>query len=355
MKKKVFATLMATAMTVSMLAGCGSAETTTDSAADTAETTETADETAEAAEDTAAEDTAAGDKVYKIGICQLLEHAALDAATQGFEDALVEKLGEGNVTFDFQNAQGEQTNCATICTQFVADDVDLILANATAPLQAAAAATNTIPILGTSVTDFATALDISDWTGKTGTNVSGTSDLAPLDEQEKMLKELFPDVQKVGIFYCSAEANSVYQAQMFESYLDADGIAWEEFSAADSNEIQAVMTSAVEACDVLYIPTDNTMAANTETINNVAQPAGVPIIAGEEGICAGCGVATLSISYYDIGYTAGEMAYDILANGADITDMDVKYAPQVTKEYNEAICSALGITVPEDYVAIAAE
>ena len=121
---------MATAMTVSMLAGCGSAETTTDSAADTAETTESADE---AAGDAAAQDTAAGDKVYKIGICQLLEHAALDAATQGFEDALVEKLGEGNVTFDFQNAQGEQTNCATICTQFVADDVDLILANATGP------------------------------------------------------------------------------------------------------------------------------------------------------------------------------------------------------------------------------
>lgn len=347
MKKKVLATLMATAMSVSMLAGCGS-----DTAAETTDSTEASTE--EAAESDAAQDSASG-KVYKIGICQLLEHAALDAATEGFEAALVEKLGEGNVTFDFQNAQGEQTNCATICTQFVADDVDLILANATAPLQAAAAATNTIPILGTSVTDFATALDIADWTGKTGTNVSGTSDLAPLDEQEKMLKELFPDVQKVGILYCSAEANSVYQAQVFESCLDADGVAWEEFSAADSNEIQSIVTSAVESCDVLYIPTDNTMAANTETINNVAQPAGVPIIAGEEGICAGCGVATLSISYYDIGYTAGEMAYDILVNGADITDMDVQFAPQVTKEYNAAICEALGVTVPEGYVAIATE
>lgn len=359
MKKKVLATLLATAMSVSMLAGCGSdsaADNTTDAADTTADAaTETTEETSGDENADATADTVAADKVYKIGICQLLEHAALDAATEGFEAALVEKLGEGNVTFDFQNAQGEQTNCATICTQFVADDVDLILANATAPLQAAAAATNTIPILGTSVTDFATALDISDWTGKTGTNVSGTSDLAPLDEQEKMLKELFPDVKKVGILYCSAEANSVYQAQMFESYLDADGVAWEEFSAADSNEIQAIVTSAVESCDVLYLPTDNTMAANTETINNVAQPAGVPIIAGEEGICAGCGVATLSISYYDIGYTAGEMAYDILVNGADITTMDVKYAPQVTKEYNEAICSALGIEVPEDYVAIATE
>ena len=183
-------------------------------------------------------------------------------------------------------------------------------------------------------------------------NISGTSDLAPLEEQENMLVELFPEAKKVGILYCSAEANSVYQAQVFEKYLEEDGIEYEEYTAADSNEIQSVVTSAVETCDVLYLPTDNTMAANTEILNNVAQPAGVPIIAGEEGICAGCGVATLSISYYDIGYKAGEMAYDILVNGTDITTMDVEYAPQVTKEYNQTICDALGIAVPDDYVAI---
>lgn len=356
MKKKALALLMVTAMSASMLAGCGSGESTEAPAETTAENEaeETTEEAAEPAEDAAAEETEApaADKVYNIGICQLLEHPALDAATQGFEDALTELLGEGNVNFDFQNAQGEQTNCATICTQFVTDGDDLILANATAPLQAAAAATNTIPILGTSITDYATALDIADWTGATGTNVSGTSDLAPLEEQENMLVELFPDAKKVGILYCSAEANSVYQAQVFEKYLEEDGIEYEEFTAADSNEIQAVVTSATESCDVIYIPTDNTMAANTETVNNVALPAGVPIIAGEEGICSGCGVATLSISYYDIGYTAGEMAYDVLVNGADISTMEVKYAPQVTKEYNASICETLGITVPDDYVAI---
>ncbi len=358
MKKKALALLMVTAMSAAMLAGCGSSEsagaTDESSTEEAAETAETADETAEPAEEAAVEETEApaADKVYNIGICQLVEHDALDAATQGFEDALTELLGEGNVNFDFQNAQGEQTNCATICTQFVTDGDDLILANATAPLQAAAAATNTIPILGTSITDYATALDIADWTGATGTNISGTSDLAPLEEQENMLVELFPDANKVGILYCSAEANSVYQAQVFEQYLEEDGIEYEEFTAADSNEIQAVVTSACESCDVIYIPTDNTMAANTETVNNVALPAGVPIIAGEEGICSGCGVATLSISYYDIGYTAGEMAYDILVNGADITTMDVKFAPQVTKEYNASICETLGVTVPEDYVAI---
>lgn len=359
MKKKALALLMVTAMSATMLAGCGSADSTEAPAENSTEEASEETEEADTAEEAAAEDTAsedaeapATDKVYNIGICQLLEHPALDAATEGFEAALTELLGEDNVNFDFQNAQGEQTNCATITTQFVTDGDDLILANATAPLQAAAAATNTIPILGTSITDYATALDIADWTGATGTNISGTSDLAPLDEQENMLVELFPEAKKVGILYCSAEANSVYQAQVFEQYLEEDGIEYEEFTAADSNEIQAVVTSACESCDVLYIPTDNTMAANTETVNNVALPAGVPIIAGEEGICSGCGVATLSISYYDIGYTAGEMAYDILVNGADITTMDIKFAPQVTKEYNASICETLGVTIPDDYVAI---
>lgn len=351
--KKRLALLAATAMTVSMLAGCGSTE---EAAAESTTETTAAEETAET-EDTdgaeATDDAAASDKVYRIGICQLLEHDALDAATEGFQAALVELLGEENVTFDVQNAQGEQTNCATITTQFVTDDVDLILANATAPLQAAAAATNEIPILGTSITDYATALDIADWTGASGTNVSGTSDLAPIEEQENMLVELFPDAKKVGILYCSAEPNSVYQAQLFAQYLEEDGIEYEEFTAADSNEIQAVATSACESVDVIYIPTDNTMAANTEVVNNVCQPAGIPVIAGEEGICSGCGVATLSISYYDIGYTAGEMAYEILVNGADITTMEVKYAPQVTKKYNATICEALGVEVPEGYEAIA--
>ena len=344
-------------MTAAMIAGCGSDAGTDAAATDTASEEQSGAEESEADSTEAADDTAdasAEGETYHIGICQLVEHPALDEATKGFQEALTDKLGE-NVTFDLQNAQGEQTNCSTIVTQFVTDGADLILANATAPLQAAAAATNTIPILGTSITDYATALDIADWTGATGTNISGTSDLAPLDEQENMLVELFPDAQKVGILYCSAEANSKYQADVFKASLEEDGIAYEEFTAADSNEIQSVVTSACESCDVLYIPTDNTMASSTELINNIALPAGVPIIAGEEGICKGCGVATLSISYYDIGYPAGEMAYDILVNGADVSTMEIKYAPQVTKEFNSDICDKLGIKVPDDYVAIAAE
>ena len=201
----------------------------------------------------------ASGKVYNIGICQQLEHPALDQATQGFEDALKEKLGD-NVKFDLQNAQNEQANASTIANNFVSSNVDLILANATTALQACAAATTDIPILGTSVTDYATALEISDWSGTTGRNISGTSDLAPLDQQEDMLVELYPDAKHVAILYCSAEANSKYQATEFEKYLDEDGISYKEFTASDSNDIGSVVQSATEYADVIYIPTDNTMA-----------------------------------------------------------------------------------------------
>jgi putative ABC transport system substrate-binding protein len=170
-----------------------------------------------------------------------------------------------------------------------------------------------------------------------------------------MLKELFPDAKTVGILFASSEANSRYQASLFEAALDADGIEYKEYTASDSNDITAVVQTMVSEVDVIYIPTDNTMADNTETINNIALPAGIPIIAGEEGICSGCGVATLSISYYDIGYKSGEMAYEILVNGADITTMEIEYAPNITKEYNADICAQLGITVPDDYVAISTE
>ena len=305
--------------------------------------------------ESSSESSAGSDGTYTIGICQQMEHPALDAATEGFQDACKEKFGEDNVEFDVQNAQGEQTMCSTIINNFVSSDVDLILANATLPLQTAAQATADIPILGTSVTDFASALGISDWTGATGVNISGTCDLAPIEEQEDMLTELLPEAKTVGILYCSAESNSKYQAELFETELEKDGIEYKEYTAADSNEIQSVVTNAVSECDAIYIPTDNTMASNTQIINNICLPAKVPVIAGEQGICSGCGIATLSISYYDIGYRAGEMAYEILAEGADISTMEIETAPQVTKMYNPTICEELGITVPDDYEAIEAE
>lgn len=291
------------------------------------------------------------EQTYKIGICQLVQHDALDAATQGFEDALTEKLGDA-VTFDEQNAQGDSNTCATIVNSFVSDGVDLILANATASLQAAAAGTDEIPILGTSVTEYGVALELDDFDGTVGGNISGTSDLAPLDEQAAMLNELFPDAKNVGLLYCSAEANSQYQVDTVKAALEELGYTCEYYAFSDSNDLSSVTTTAATECDVIYVPTDNTVASNTEIINNICLPEQVPVIAGEEGICAGCGVATLSISYYDLGYATGEMAARILVDGEDISTMPVEYAPNFTKKYNAEICEELGIEIPEDYEAI---
>ena len=337
---------MAAVVAASALTGCGSSST--------AETTAAAAETTTAAAADSTEAAKEDGKTYNVGICQLVQHPALDAATEGFEAALKDKLGD-NVKFDLQNASGDSATCATIINQFVSNDVDLILANATAALQAAAAGTSEIPILGTSITDYATALDIDNWTGTTGLNISGTSDLAPLDQQAAMLNELFPDAKNVGLLYCSAEPNSKYQSTVITGYLQDMGYTVTEYTFADSNDVSQVTQSACGASDVLYIPTDNTAASCTEAINNVADPAGIPIIAGEEGICKGCGVATLSIDYYELGKATGDMAYDILENGADISNMDIQFAPNVTYEYMADRATKLGLTIPEDYVAIEAE
>lgn len=338
--KKALSLLMAITMTFG-LAACGSSASTGTESSSAASATDTAETSA-----------AGTGTVYKVGICQLVQHDALDAATQGFKDALTEKLGENGVEFEEQNASGDTANCSTIINGFVSSDVDLILANATAPLQTATQATSEIPILGTSVTDYATALDISDWTGTVGGNVSGTSDLAPLDQQAAMIQELFPDAKNVGLLYCSAEANSVYQCDVIEGYLTDAGYTVTRYAFTDTNDVTSVAQTAADASDVIYIPTDNTAASNTEAIANVVLPAKVPVVAGEEGICKGCGVATLSISYYDLGYQTGTMAYQILAEGADISTMAVEFAPNVTKKYNAANCEALGITPPEGYEAI---
>lgn len=290
------------------------------------------------------------EKTYTVGIIQLVQHTALDAATKGFRDALTEKLGD-RVAFDEQNASGDSAACATIANGFVSAGVDLIMANATPALQAAVSATADIPILGTSISHYGTALDISDWKGYTELNVSGTSDLAPLDGQADMIKELFPDAKKVALLYCSAEANSAYQIGVIKGYLEALGFETEEYAFTDSNDVASMAQNATE-CDVIYIPTDNTAAAYTETIANVVLPAKTPVVAGEEGICAGCGVATLTISYYDLGYKTGEMAYEVLVNGADVSTMEIAFAPQFTKKYNAANCAELGITVPDDYEPI---
>ena len=341
--KKLLALALAGTMTLS-LAACGS------SSADTSSTDSSAAETTDTTETAGAAST--DGKKYLIGICQLVQHEALDAATQGFKDAVVEGLGEENVEFDEQNASGDSATCATLVNQFVSENVDLILANATAALQAAAQGTDSIPVLGTAVTEYGVALDIDNFDGLVGTNVSGTSDLAPLDQQAAMLNELFPDAKNVGLLYCSAEANSQYQVDTVQAALEELGYTCKQYSFSDTNDISSVATTAASESDVIYVPTDNAVASNTSIVRNICEPEKVPVIAGEEGICAGCGVATLSISYYDLGVATGKMAVKILTGEADVSEMPIEYAPEFTKKYNPELAEAMGVTIPDDYVAI---
>ena len=288
---------------------------------------------------------------YPVGICQLVQHPALDAATKGFKDALTKALGD-KVVIDEQNASNDVPACATIVNSFVSKNVDLIMANATPALQAAASATTTIPILGTSVTEYGVALEISDFNGVVGGNISGTSDLAPLSEQAAMILELVPDAKNVSLIYCSAEANSLYQVNVVKAELEKKNVTATLFPFSDSNDMAAVAEAACANADAIYVPTDNTVASATGILDGVVRPKKIPVIAGEEGICAGCGIASLTIDYYDLGYKTGEMAADVLTGKADISTMKIEYSPNPTKKYNKAICDDLGITVPSDYVKI---
>ena len=290
------------------------------------------------------------DDTYSVGICQLMQHVALDDATQGFMDALKEELGD-KVTFDNQNAGGELAMCSSIVNQFVSAEVDLILANATPALQAAASATTEIPILGTSVTEYGVALGINGFSGTVGGNISGTSDLADLKAQAQMIKEWFPDVKTVALLYCSSEANSQYQVDVVKAELEAMGYTCDYCSFSDSNDLAAVVEGAVANCDLIYVPTDNTVAGNTEIIDNICRPAKQPVIGGDGGICSGCTVATLCIEYYDLGYATGKMAAKILTGEAKVGEMPIGYA-EASSVYNAEICADLGITPPDGYEPI---
>ncbi len=288
---------------------------------------------------------------YRVGICQLVQHAALDDASAGFRDALSERLGV-DVVFLEQNASGDLANCMSIVNNFIAEDVDLILANATPALQAAYAATGDIPILGASITDYAAALDIDDWTGVSSTNVSGVSDLAPLQEQAEMLCELFPEAREVGLLYCSSEANSEYQIEGITEALTQLGYHCTSYAFTDTSDVFSVTEAACLESDVLYIPTDNIAASCVSAIRNAVETAGMPILGGDEGICAGCGVATLCVDYYKLGRAAGEMAWEILVNGADISAMPIAYDEAPARMYNPELSQLLGVSIPEGYQAI---
>lgn len=286
---------------------------------------------------------------FKVGIIQWVSHPALDKATKGFKSGLKAALGDKTVDFEVKNAADDPNAASSIVNTFVSKNKDLIMANATPAVQAAANATATIPVVGTSVTSYEVAFG-----GSIPPHVTGTSDLAPLDQQAAELLTWFPDANSVGIFYCSTEPNSVYQSEHIRTSLLTlkPTISCSEIPFTETNDIQAILSANVDLFDVIYVPTDNKCADNAELIHTICSQANKPVFAGEESICAGCGVATLSIDYLKLGKITGQMAAEILL-GADPATLEIRYDEEVRKLYNAAIAEELGITsIPEGYTAI---
>ena len=316
--KRLLALIMTTLMLMSLLAGCGAASEAKDG--------------------------------YTVGIVQLVQHVALDQATQGFQDALTEKLGD-QVHFDVQLASGETTNCTTIVTKFVNEGVDLIMGNATPAVIAAKEATATIPIVGTSVTDYVAAeAAIVESNEAPGANVTGYSDMSDIAAHVELTQKLCPDAKTVAILYCSAEPNSVIQGNQAKELYEAAGIATITLTASDITTISTVVTSACDQADVIYIPTDNLFAENMESVKNITEPAKIPVICGEGGMVLSGGTASVAIDYYVLGYRAGEMAYEIMVNGADpaTTPIGFMTAEDMELVINEENMAAIGLTIPED-------
>lgn len=337
MKKNVLSLVLAGAMVLSMTA-CGSKPAATETtAAGTTAATEAADTSAEA--ETGA---AADEQTFRIGVLQLVQHAALDKANEGFFAA----LDEAGIKYDVdqQNASGEQSNCQTIAEKLVNDGNDLILTIATPAAQAVAGVTSEIPVILTAVTDPAESGLVAD-NQVPGGNVTGTSDLTPVTEQIDLLQKLVPDVKTVGILFCSAETNSEIQAQMAREALDAAGIAHQDYTVSSSNEIQTVVESMIGKVDAIYAPTDNMIAAGMATVAMVANDNGIPAIVGEAGMVEAGGLATYGIDYYQLGYMAGEQAIDILVNGKTAAETPIGYLPAERCELtiNEETAQILGI------------
>ena len=288
------------------------------------------------------------DGVYNIGICQQMQHVSLDEATQGFEDALTELLGEENVKFDYQNAGGEQANCTSIVSKFVTDNVDLIMANATTAVQCAKEATTEIPVVGTSVTDYVST-GIVDSAENPGSNVTGYSDLSDANNHVELIQQLLPEAQTVAILYSTGEENSRIQAESAAAAFEAAGLTAESYTANDSNDISSVVTEACTQADVIYVPTDNLMAANMELVKNVALNQKVPVVSCFTADENDGALLSISISYYTMGYLAGEMAYEILVNGADPASMPigVMSVEDMDITINQSVADELSITIPE--------
>lgn len=286
---------------------------------------------------------------YKIGVIQLVEHAALDAAYKGFVDGLKEAGFEDgkNITIDYQNAQGDQSNCQTIANKLINDQNNLILAIATPAAQAVANTTKDIPILVTAVTDPAAAKLVAS-NEAPGGNVSGTSDLTPVKEQIGLITKLVPSVKKVGLLYCSSEANSKFQIEIAKKELEALGLEGVEATVSNSNEIQQVTQSLVGKVEAIYIPTDNMLAAGMATVAQVTTPSKLPVIVGEEGMVNNGGTATYGINYYNLGKLTAAQAVAILKDGKKTAEMPIEYASEGTLVVNQEALKTMGIELPQE-------
>ena len=291
------------------------------------------------------------EEVLKIGVLQLVKHDALDKTYEGFVDGL-EELGyvDGeNIQIEYQNASGEQANCLSISESMVNDGKDLIFCIATPAAQAAASKTDTIPILVSAVTDPAGSGLVAS-NEEPGCNVSGTSDLTPVEDQIKMLKEILPDAKKIAVLYASNESNSAIQVQMAKDAAKKVGLEVVEASVSSSNEVQQVVASLEGKVDAIYAPTDNTIAAAMPTVAAAAVPAGIPVICGEAGMTEAGGLATYALDYYNLGKMTAQQAVKILVDGEDITKMPIGYASGDELKYavNKAIADQLQIEIPAE-------
>ena len=330
---KQFRKMIAVVLTVAMaasLGACGNGGAASSSAA------------------ASAANSAEGGKMINIGVAQLLTHPAMDASLKGFKDGLASQgFEEGkNVTYDIQNAQGEQSNCITIANTFANKKPDLILAIATPAAQAVAKVITDTPVMITAVTDPADAKLVAS-NEKPGGNVSGTSDKTPVKEQIEMLKEIVPDVQTVGIMYTSSETNSQLQAKWAKAACEELGLKYQEFTISNTNEIQQVAQSMVGKVQAVYIPTDNILASGMKNVAAVTNSAKLPLIVAEVGPVQNGGLCTVGINYEKLGYQTGLMAAKVLEGEAKPADMAIEYQTEYTISYNSAVAKQLGITLPE--------
>ncbi len=284
----------------------------------------------------------------KIGVLQLIEHNALDSAYKGFVDGLKESGYEDgkNIIIDYQNAQGEQANCITIGQKFINDKSDLILAIATPAAQAIANMTKDIPILITAVTDPADSKLVAD-NNAPGGNVTGTSDLTPVEAQIELLKEIIPNVKTVGLLYCSSEQNSVFQINIAKKKLDAMGIKYIDIAISNLNEIQQVIQNVIGKVEAIYTPTDNMIANGMATVALMTEPAKLPVICGEGGMTMLGGTATYGINYYELGKLTSTQAVSILKGDKKTSEMPIEYLQKFDLVVNTNMIESIGLTIPE--------